>query len=286
MSRVLLLGASGLLGSALSRSLASDHEVIRQSRTAGACVDAVADPGDPLQVRALVSRTRPDVVINAIALTSVDLCQRDPQAAFATNARVVEHVASAIAGSPAYLIQVSTDHFYTRPFPQAEQDVDVLNMYAATKLLGELFALRHANSTVLRTNFAGRSSSPSRHSFSDWIVDALRAGSTIRLARDLVFNPLSMESLVLAIERLVRQPAPGTYNLGSAGSISKYDAGIAIARHLGLETALIECVLAEELGFTTPRPTDMTMDVSRFEHDCFPLPSTSSEIEKIARSHE
>jgi len=286
MSTVLLLGASGLLGSALSRTLAAGHEVIRQSRSVGACVDAIADPGNPQEMQALVSRTRPDVVINAIALTSVDQCQRDPQAAFATNARVVELVAAVIAGSPAHLIQVSTDHFYTRPFPQAEHDVDVLNMYAATKLLGELFALRHANCTVLRTNFAGHSSSPSRDSFSDWIVDSLRAGSPIRLAKDLVFNPLSMESLSLAIERLIRRPAAGTYNLGSAGSISKYDAGIAIARHLGLDTGLIECVRAEELGFNTPRPTDMTMDVARFEHDCFPLPSTSSEIEKIARSHE
>jgi len=285
MAKVLLLGASGLLGSVLSTALATSHKVIRQSRRPGESVDVVADPSNPLELSELVSRTEPDVLINATALTNVDRCQADPQGAFNANARVVTHIASALAGSKAYLIQISTDHLYTRPYPQGEDDIDVLNMYAATKLLGELLALAHPRSTVLRTNFAGHSSSASRDSFSDWIVKSLRANSPIRLARDLMFNPLSMESIADSIGRLVDKPEPGACNLGSVGSTSKYEAGVAIARHLGLDTALIECVEAADLAFTTPRPTNMTMDVSRFQRECFSLPSTEIEIERIASSH-
>ena len=286
MARVLLLGASGLLGRTLSAVLGADHQLVRQSRWAGEGVDDTSDPADPDDARALVARIQPDVIVNTIALTNVDQCQREPQAAFIANARVAECIVAAIAGTATRLLHVSTDHLYTRPFAQAEDQVDVLNMYAATKLLGEAYALRHPHSMVLRTNFAGRSAAPVRASFSDWIVDSLLAGTRIRLARDLMFNPLSLDSLSLCITRLVAVPASGLYNLGSVGATSKYEAGMSIARHLGLDTALVDCVEAADLGFATPRPTDMTMDVSRFQRDCFALPGTRSEIEKIARSHE
>lgn len=286
MARVLLLGADGLLGRSLSAVLAVDHQLIRQSRRAADGVDAVADPVEPGDARALLVRTKPDVIVNTIALTNVDQCQREPQAAFIANARVAESLASALAGTGTRLIHVSTDHVYTRPFAQSEDQVDVLNMYAATKLLGEAYALRHPHSLVLRTNFAGHSSSPARASFSDWIVDSLRARTRIRLARDLLFNPLSLDSLSRILARLVTTPASGLYNLGSIGATSKHEAGVSIARHLGLDTALIDCVEAADLGFATLRPTDMTMDVSRFQRDCFPLPSTATEIETIAHSHE
>lgn len=286
MARVLLVGARGLLGSALAKVLATDHDVVRQSRGAGEGVDLVADPRDVHGARDMVDRAQPDVVVNTAALTNVDQCQADPQAAFDANARMVDHLASALAGSQAHLIQVSTDHVYTRPYPQPEGDADILNMYAATKLLGEMYALRHPHATVLRTNFAGHSPLAARDSFSGWIVRALRERTRIRLARDLLFNPLSIGSLVHAIARLVDTPAFGLYNLGSVGRASKYDAGMAIARHLGLDTGLIACVDASDLAFATPRPTDMTMDVSRFQRECFALPGTSSELEAIARSHE
>lgn len=286
MARILLLGASGLLGRSLSTAMIENHQVIKQSRRNGVWVDVVADPANLREVQEVVERTAPDVIINSVAMTQVDQCQQDSQSAYNANARVVESITTTINGTTTRLIHISTDHLYTRPFPQAEDQIDVVNMYAATKLLGELFALRHPHTLVLRTNFAGSSGTESRRSFSDWIVDSLRSGTRIRLAHDLLFNPLSLDTLSHYVTRLVSSPAVGLYNLGSIGSTSKYATGTAIASHLGLNTKLIECVAASELRFATPRPTDMTMDVSRFQRDCFSLPNTSAEIEKIARSHE
>lgn len=286
MQKILLLGSTGLLGSTLSKVLSTHHQLIRQSRTDGTGIDAVVNPNSPQALREFITRTNPDVIINAIALTDVDRCQRDAQSAFIINAGIVENIVMAIENPATHLIQISTDHLYTRYGPQKENDVDILNMYAATKLLGEIFAQRRGNSTILRTNFSGRSDSATRKSFSDWIVDSLRNHTRIRLASDLIFNPLSTISLSLVIDSVIKNPRPGVYNLGSFGATSKYEAAMEIARRLTLDTNLISRVTAEELYFPTARPTDMSMDVSLFQEHYFPLPETADEIQKIAESHE
>lgn len=286
MARVLILGATGLLGRALSVELSKNHQVIRQSRVRRADIDVTVDPSDPKRLCEVVSNANPDAIINTIAVTDIDHCQRDSQYAFSVNSKIVGNIVRAIENSSIHLIQISTDHLYTRRGPQSERDIDVINMYAATKLLGETFAQAHGSSTILRTNFLGHSASPGRKSFSDWIVNSLRSRTPIRLANDLLFNPLSIRSLCSAINFVIQHPEFGVYNLGSVGSISKYDAGLTIARQLNLDSELISCVTANELVFPTPRPTDMTMDVSLFLDRFGTLPATDDEIFKAAQSHE
>lgn len=264
VTRVLVTGARGLLGSTLVPLLRSRaHRVVSCSRTGA---DVLADLTDRTQAGAALDLAAPDVIINLAANTSVDECERNPQAAYLANVRIVENLAAAIRerGSVAHLIQVSTDQVYDGPGPHCEDDVNILNTYGFSKYAGELAAAL-VPSTVLRTNMFGRSECAGRASLSDWLVTALRRGEAVTVFDDVRFSPLSLRRLAEMLELAVVQRREGVFNLGSADGMSKADFAFALAAALDLPTVTMQRGKSDGAAFAARRPTDMCMDSTRFQ---------------------
>jgi dTDP-4-dehydrorhamnose reductase len=272
-----------MLGTSLVPHLSSaGYEVVGLSRTAGVRVDltdhdATKDALDTLQ---------PDVIVNLAALTNVDECERTPQLAYLMNVRIVENLASWIRakGLRRRLVQISTDQVYDGPGPHAEYATTLTNYYAFSKYAGEL-AARLVDATVLRTNFFGRSLCANRHSLSDWIVASLSASKPITVFEDVLFSPLSLVTLVRILERVVHEPRPGTFNLGSRDGMSKADFAFEVARALALPTGAMTRGTSDHVKFGAYRPKDMRMDGQLFEQDYdFVLPSLHEEIHLLKGS--
>ncbi|HTP39604.1 MAG TPA: sugar nucleotide-binding protein [Steroidobacteraceae bacterium] len=287
MNTALLLGAYGLLGRYVDAELgAAGFRVARQSRASheGA---VTFDPGEPAALAAQLAAIRPDVIVNTIALTNVDYCETHVNEAYRINTRVAETLADWVREHRAgcHVIQISTDQLYAQPGPQAEAAVDLLNVYSLTKYAAEI-ALRSVPShTVLRTNFYGRSRTPGRASFSDWIHRALLEETPIRLAVDIQFNPLSLPTLARYIAAVATRRTPGVFNVGARGSLSKHGFGLLLARELSLATRCVGACSAAELAFRVPRPLDMRMDVSRFEAEYGPMPELEADLARTALAY-
>ena len=230
MSVILVAGAQGLLGASLVPALrASGNHVTGCSRSPLA--DAQADLANWRQAEALVARLSPDVIVNLAAATDVDECERHPQHAYVTNVRIVENLARAMMNHcpRSHLVQISTDQVYDGPGPHAESDVTLRNVYGFSKYAGEL-AAASVSSTVLRTNFFGRSGTPSRRSFSDWLVNSLRRGVPVTVFDDVHFSPLSLDRLAALIRVVCERRMAGVFNLGSTQGLSKADFAFAFAK--------------------------------------------------------
>ena len=279
MAKILITGVRGLLGCSLTPILvAAGHRVVGQSSGPGA--DFQADLQQHGQVATLVRQAAPEIIINLAALTNVDECERNPQAAYLGNVRVVENLAEAIceAESPVHLIQISTDQVYDGEGPHREDQVTLRNCYGFSKYAGELVAAS-AGGTILRTNFFGRSQCPTRTSFSDWLVGALSRGEAITVFDDVRFSPLSLTRLAELIERVVRQPVSGVFNLGSRDGLSKADFAFMLAEVIGLATTSVSRSTSAGKKLLAYRPKDMCMDSSRFERQFrVELPTLQAEI--------
>ena len=102
-------------------------------------------------------------------------------------------------------------------------------------------------------------------SFSDWIYYNLKRKNKIKLASDIQFSPLSIDTLCQTILKIIKKNYQGTFNVGSRKGFSKYEFGIKFATKLNLNTNLIEKVKYKDLKFKAKRNKDMRMNVKKFE---------------------
>jgi dTDP-4-dehydrorhamnose reductase len=281
MTKILVTGATGLLGTTLVPWLRHcGHAVLRHGLRADA--DYQADLCDYEPAAAMLDHCRPECIINLVALTDVDLCERRPHDAYRLNVASVAHLCRWVRSSATascHLVQLSTDQLYDGNGPHRESAVTIRNTYAFSKIAAESIAVG-VLSTVIRTNFFGRSRCPTRSSFSDWIYDSVRADRSLSLFEDVLFSPLSLVTLCDMIERVVRLRPLGVFNVGAAGGLSKADFAYAFAAALGLPTTQLrreQSSSARQL--VAYRPKDMRMDSSLFERAMgLRLPTVADEI--------
>jgi len=148
--KVLVLGNIGQLG----------VELVSEFRSRGYAVMGVdraeVDITDEAAVERCVSDVDPAIVLNAAAYNSVDVAEKEPQAAFAVNALAVRNVALACRQSDARLVHYSTDYVFdgTAGRPYTEDDrPHPLGAYAVSKLAGELYAQAYLDRPlIIRTS--------------------------------------------------------------------------------------------------------------------------------------
>lgn len=285
--KILLFGSTGLLGSTLSPFLgARGYEVKTHSRSEGAQYQA--DLSDSMETNMLLGKIQPDVIINLVGLTDVDICETQPNQAYLVNVHTVENIANWIKQEKisCHLVHISTDQVYDGVNLHTEEPVTLTNYYAFSKYAGEL-AAASVPSTIFRTNFFGRSHCAKRVSLTDWIFRSLMNNDSIQVFNDVLFSPLSMSTLSEMIELSIRNKPVGVFNLGSHDGMSKADFAFAFADELGLSTLAMKRTATDQVTFLkTYRPKDMRMNSAKFEDAMgIKLPKLRDEIKLAAKEY-
>lgn len=285
---ILVTGSTGLLGSTLTPWLkAQGNKMSTHARSGRA--DYVADLTSKDETFALLNKVKPIIIINLVGLTSVELCQEQTNEAYLLNTRVVENLAHWIlqVGTACHLIQISTDQVYDGEGLHMEDRVTLTNNYAFSKYAGELAAAR-VSSTILRTNFVGRSQVSNRISLTDWVYSSLSEKKNVQVLNDVYFSPLSMTVLAEMIQMVIKRKPVGIFNLGSHEGMSKADFDFAFAEQLRLPTETMTRIDSGQAVFLKAyRPKDMRMDCSKFENYFnIKLPSLLDQIKSAAKEYQ
>jgi len=283
MSRILLLGASGMLGSSLGPFLQSaGHIVFRQSRSDG--YDIKLDLLNDQDWINSLNQLQPDTVINLVAATNVDQCEQNPQWAFDANVGpllALKRASSFINRCP-HIVQISTDQLYDGTGLHSESNVHPCNVYALSKFAAEL-AIAGYPATILRTNFFGLSRAEKRKSFSDWIIERMKAKKQITLFEDVFFSAIHLNTLCEYINIILARKTQGTFNVGSSDGISKAAFALELAGQLDLDTSSITIGSVKDLALQACRPLDMRMNTTFFQETfAVSTPSITTEITKAA----
>jgi dTDP-4-dehydrorhamnose reductase len=287
LKKILITGANGLLGSSLAPCLKNaGYSVIRHAHTTRA--DVMFDLSDRTKSYEFLDKINPDVIINLVSLTNVELCEEQIEIAYLLNTQTVENLANWINSSKSdcHLVQISTDHVYDGIGIHIEDKVTITNNYALSKYAGELAAAQ-VPSTILRTNFVGRSKAGNRESLTDWVYNSLINKKYIQVLDDVFFSPLSIETLVEMIKLTVQKKQIGTFNLGSRIGMSKAAFGYAFAEFLKLPTNTMTRISSSQATFLkTYRPKNMCMDSSKFEETFnVELPKLTNLIKPLAQEY-
>jgi len=264
--RLLILGASGMLGQALiAECRRRGLEAIGSARRAHPSVDLQLDCLDDLALTRAIAQIRPGVVINAAALVNLTACETDPGAAYRINARLPAMLAGLSAEHGFHLVQISTDHFFAGEGAALHDEtapVQLFNEYARGKYAGEAFALTAPGAWVLRTNLVGFRGDAAQPTFVEWALDSLSRRQPMTLFSDYYISSIGVRLLAgLLLDALPQRPA-GLYNFAAGEVFSKRDFVAALARAFGLDsggcvegsvTALAGARRAESLGLDVRR---------------------------------
>lgn len=229
--RVLILGASGMLGNAMLRTLSQsdDCEAWGTARSAGvlrhfdpALAQRIVTGIDVENVdalTALLADVRPSVVINCIGLVKQLAQADDPLSALPINALLPHRLARLCGLVGARFVHISTDCVFNgRKGGYRESDPsDAEDLYGRSKYLGEV-AYPHA--ITLRTSIIGHELS-SAHGLVGWF---LAQEGTVKGYRKAIFSGLPTVELARVVRDVVL-PHPdlsGLYHV-AAEPIAKYD---------------------------------------------------------------
>jgi dTDP-4-dehydrorhamnose reductase len=147
--RILLAGKNGQLGRCFQDAIArTTHELIALS-------SQELDVTNSSQVKEVVNKFRPDVIVNASAYTAVDKAESDQEMAYAVNHSGVEYLAKAAQSLAIPVIHVSTDYVFDGAAVEPYLPSDETNpqtVYGNSKLAGENALSEHCTQyLVLRT---------------------------------------------------------------------------------------------------------------------------------------
>jgi dTDP-4-dehydrorhamnose reductase len=250
--RVLVLGAGGQLGRAVSRNLPSGGQIFGYD-------SASLDVRDAESVRRAVADASPDVIVNCAAWTDVDDAESHRDEAFEVNARAPAGIGRIALEEGARVLHISSDYVFDgeggAPYA-TDAEAKPSSVYGASKLEGErrlLDALPAA--VVVRTGWIHSGDS------SNFVATAVRLlgeGKAMEIVDDQIGTPTRADNLARALWLLAERPAiSGVLHFTDAGVASRYDVGqcvLEVLREAGRVGEEVTVTPVDTARF--PRPAD------------------------------
>lgn len=242
MEKILILGATGMLGHKLMQILSPKFKVTGTVRGSATKYKSHPILGDmPLlgDVQAenfdsiidVVGQVRPDVIINCIGIIKQHPSAKDPLQSIAINALFPHRLGKLCQASGIRLIHISTDCVFSgKKGYYSEDDLpDPEDLYGRTKLLGEVAS---PGCLTIRTSIIGRELQ-GRLGLIEWFLS--QSGKDVRGFAGAIYTGFTTQVFAEIIGKVImnRPDLHGIWHV-SSNPISKYDLLGIVNRELGL----------------------------------------------------
>ena len=250
MRKVAVIGSRGQLGSDLVRVLSETDRVIPLSHQDLEICDHAG-------TREILTRFRPDAVINTAAYHRVDDCEDHASLAFETNEAAVLNLARICNGLDALLVHVSTDYVFggdgNRTSPYTEDDPpSPLSVYGASKLAGEE-QIRGASRRHLIVRTSGLYGLAGDRNFVAVMLGLAGKGGPIRVVDDQRLGPTFTAHLARKMAQLLAAGTLGTVHVTNQGECTWYEFARRLFELTGLMPNLTPTT-SREFGAKATRP--------------------------------
>ena len=268
MKRVLVTGASGMLGATLVKLWSNKYNIFATDRN--------NFPGNTAKnfkifdlksenYEELTEWAKPDIIIHCAAITNVDYCEENKDEAMVVNG---ESARKLIDSAPnAKLIFISTDAVFPCQTHLANENSTMgpENIYGKSKEYGESFIKKSLkNNCIVRTTIVGKNINIYKQGFVEWIINSIKRGSHIALFNDVFFTPISIWNLADELEWIMNNDVPRILHISGTESMTKYEFGYRFCHEMKLDASLIKAGSMDNIQFREKRAKDQTLDSSYY----------------------
>jgi len=256
---ILVTGSSGQLGSHFNSIKDSVFNIIPSYYKKKSSF-ILLDITNKKDVEDAIRTYKPDIIINAAALTDVDFCEKNKSLARNVNVEGLKNLIK-YSTSKTKIIQISTDYIYDG-IDGAYNEKSIpnpINYYGKTKLEAENILLSSNREFIIirvSTLFSNYS-----NNFYKWIVNNLKNNNVLNVVDDQISNPCYALNLVNLILDLILLDYTGKINFGSIDTLSRYDFALEIAKSKGLNNKLLNLSKTSNLNLLANRPLNTSFDL-------------------------
>lgn len=269
--KLLITGAQGQLGNELIKILRSGRAEVGPISEAFTDVEIMAIDKDNLDLtdfqalEQVLLQFQPDIIINCAAITDVDGCEVNQNAAFKVNGELPHQLAVYAEAAGCKLVHISTDYVFegASSIPYRESDACApISIYGKSKYLGERYVQHHCKQAfIVRTawmyGYHG-------HNFVKTIINAARDGKKLKVVCDQRGNPTSANDVAYHILKLVLTEQFGIYHCTNHGTCSWYEFACEVLRLINSSNLPLSCTTEEFYADRTyrsaPRPKHSSLD--------------------------
>ena len=258
-TRLLVTGGAGFLGNHLLRRadqfIAAGTLHATPSTSLPGVTFHVCDLQNPEEVRILMDRVQPDVIIHTACSEQGKGMEAILPAAGLLAMQSLERNIR--------FIHLSTDQVFdgtSAPYTE-ESPTNPINPYGKAKAQAEeLIRSLNPKATIVRTSLLYDLRTPDRQTTR--LIESTKTGEQYRLFIDELRCPIWVENFAEVLLEVATKDVPGLVHIGGPESLNRWDLGMGLLQHFGIaETSNIQQGTIEESGLI--RPMDLTMDSSQ-----------------------
>ena len=289
--KILLTGSNGQVGFELAKKLNTLGQVIATDR-------AILNLANSEAVRQFIDQTKPDIIINPAAYTSVDKAESEPELAHQINVTATKVLTEKAIELDIPFIHFSTDYVFDGLKKEAYVELDLTNpqsVYGKTKYEGEEKARQHFKHIILRTSWVFGSHG---NNFLKTILQLIQDKDSLNIVGDQTGSPTSTSTLTEVTLKIVDTIFKdknfndyGIYHVANEGETNwhRYASFIASeAIQLGLavkcEPSHIHSIFTSSYPTAAKRPLNSRLNTGKLKKTfMLELPQWESEVKKVLR---
>ena len=270
--KVMILGASGLLGKALVHEWKHEHLYCPSSRD--------VDIRNFEAIRTAMASSRPEWIILSAAYTDVDGCETHQELAFAVNRDGALNVARAANEFGAKLLFVSSDYVFNgrknSPY-ETDDPRDPQSVYGHTKAEAEVRLLKLLPACcIVRTSWLFGTGGKC---FPNTILRVAAERPILEVVADQRGCPTYAPDLAQAIGSLCRKNASGIVHTTNIGDCSWFEFAKEILKRAGLDNE-VRAINSQQIARPAPRPAYSVLSPRSLDRWDVTMPSWQDALDR------
>lgn len=279
-TKILIIGASGLLGSKIYEKFLENYKTIG---TYSKNKEKNLYFYDMMQKDLTIFKEiKPNIVIHTAGLTKLDPCETNKEETYKINVAGTENIIKGCKLNNSKIVYISTDFVFDgKKGNYNEEDItNPLSYYAKTKLKSEEI-VKNSGLDYIIARVAVLYGAKQNNKLVSWCVDNLKNQEYVTLIADHIRTPTLVDDIAKALNVLIQKNRTGTYHIAGSEKLSAFSMGVRIAEVFNFDKKYLKPITANRFKQIAPRPKDSSLNIKKLQAEGIRMSSFTEGLNKI-----